>query len=276
MALPARLQHVAEQEQPGQAKTVLQVLVRPAVRPALAFAQEGRQPQQPVAVGLAGRPRHRAAGLWRDVDQVRGRAGGGAVFQIEAEAEFGQHREFEPDEVGRRAAGIVKVVQRAVEHLEDVLVRIALRQQPHQRSQMGDAIGRVRRRQQGGRAQARALNGVISEMLVEPRPPHRGDAVARLQQRPHPLARTAAHQAEMTAMLARQQLDDGGGFAMPPHAQHDAFVGPFHGGSLQEFAEGRSGCWPSFRGDAKHRTRICDSPVRNCASVGLMLRTTPE
>ena len=153
MALPARLQHVAEQEQPGQPKTVLQVLVRPAVRPALAFAQEGRQPQQPVAVGLAGPPRHRAAGFRRDVDQVRGLAGGGAVFQIEAEAEFGQHRELEPDEVGRRAAGIVEIVQRAVEHLVDVLVRIALRQQPHQRGQMGDAIGRVRRRQQGGRAQ---------------------------------------------------------------------------------------------------------------------------
>jgi hypothetical protein len=60
---------------------------------------------------------------------------------------------------------------------------------------MGDAIGRVRRRQQGGRAQARALDGVIAEMLVEPRPPHRGDAVAGLQQRPHPLARAAAHQA---------------------------------------------------------------------------------
>src|ERR1700754_4891651 len=33
----------------------------------------------------------------------------------------------------------------------------------------------------------------------------------------------------MTAMAARQKLDDGGGFAMPPHSQHDAFVGPFHG-----------------------------------------------
>jgi hypothetical protein len=30
-------------------------------------------------------------------------------------------------------------------------------------------------------------------------------------------------------MLARQELDDGGGFAMPPHPQHDAVVGPFHG-----------------------------------------------
>jgi hypothetical protein len=31
MALPARFQHVAQQEHPGKAKTVLQVLVRPAV-----------------------------------------------------------------------------------------------------------------------------------------------------------------------------------------------------------------------------------------------------
>ena len=41
MALPARLQHVSEQKQPGQAKAVLQILVRPAVRSALALAQEG-------------------------------------------------------------------------------------------------------------------------------------------------------------------------------------------------------------------------------------------
>src|SRR5687767_5707181 len=88
MALPARFQHVAEQEHAGQAKTVLQVLVRPAVLAALALAQKGRQPQQPVAVRFARPPRHRAAGLWRDVDQVRGLAGGGAVFQIQAEAKF--------------------------------------------------------------------------------------------------------------------------------------------------------------------------------------------
>src|SRR5437762_8935855 len=41
-------------------------------------------------------------------------------------------------------------------------------------------------------------------------------------------------------MAARQQLDNGGGFAMPPHPQHDAFVGPFHGASLQDSADERS------------------------------------
>ena len=54
MALPARLQHVAQQEQPGQPKAILQILIRPAVRCALAFAQKRRQTQQPVAVRLAG------------------------------------------------------------------------------------------------------------------------------------------------------------------------------------------------------------------------------
>jgi hypothetical protein len=29
-------------------------------------------------------------------------------------------------------------------------------------------------------------------------------------------------------VLARQQLYDGRGFAMPPQAQHDALIGPFH------------------------------------------------
>src|SRR5690242_18853857 len=68
-------------------------------------------------------------------------------------------------------------------------------------------------------------------MLVEPRPPYRAHAVAGLQQRPHPRTGPAAHQAKMPAVLAGQQFGNGGGFAMPPHAQHDAFVGPFHGGN---------------------------------------------
>src|SRR5438309_10016418 len=74
-------------------------------------------------------------------------------------------------------------------------------------------------------------------MLVEPRPPHRAHAVAGLQQRPHPRTGPAADQAKVPPMLTRQELDNGGGFAMPPYAQHDAFVGPFHGWSLQHSAE---------------------------------------
>ena len=33
---------------------------------------------------------------------------------------------------------------------------------------------------------------------------------------------------EVATVFARQQFGDGAGFAMPPHAKHDALVGPFH------------------------------------------------
>src|ERR1700689_5947870 len=99
-------------------------------------------------------------------------------------------------------------------------------------------------------------------MLVEPRPPHRADAVAGLQQRSHPLAGAAAHQPEMPAMAARQEFDDGGRFAMPPHPQHDAFVGPFHPLTLPDSGERRSlklRSWSRFPNYALNQPRA--SPV---------------
>ena len=58
--------------------------------------------------------------------------GRGASFQIEPEAEFGEHRKFEFDQMRGGAADIVEIVQRALEHLVDVFMRIALGQQPRQ------------------------------------------------------------------------------------------------------------------------------------------------
>src|ERR1700742_2760474 len=86
MALPSRLQHMTQQEQAGQAKAILQILVRPAILSAVALAQEGWQPQQPVPPGIARLPRDRTTGFWRDIDQIAGGAGRGAIFQIEAKA----------------------------------------------------------------------------------------------------------------------------------------------------------------------------------------------
>ena len=200
-------------------------------------------------------------------------AGRGAILQIQAEAELGQHRELEPDQMRRGLAGVVEIIQRALQHLVDVFMRIALRQQPRQRGQMGHAIGRVRRRQHGGGAQPHSLDRIIAEMLVEPRPPHRAHAVAGLQQRPHPLTGPAAHQAEMAAVAARQELDNGGGFAMPPHPQHDAFVGPFHGGSLQDSAEAQLSRTASFR---VRMTKLhCAIAIGNLEIPGLMLTHRP-
>ena len=69
-------------------------------------------------------------------------------------------------------------------------------------------------------------------MLVEPRAPDDAHAVAGLQHRPQARARPAPHQAEMAAVRARHHLEDGARLAMAAHAEHDAFVGPFHGGVL--------------------------------------------
>ena len=111
-------------------------------------------------------------------------------------------------------------------------VRIALRQQPAQRREMGDAIDHMRRRKLRGAMQAQRLDRVIAEMLVEPRPPDHPQGVAGLQHRAQPRAAAAANQAEMAAVIARHHLDDGVGLAVAPRAQHDAVIGPFHGASL--------------------------------------------
>ena len=109
----------------------------------------------------------------------------------------------------RSGAGVVEIIQRAIELIVDLLVRIAFRQQPRQRRQMGHAIDRVRGCEQVRRAQPGTFDDIRAEMLVEPRPPHRAHAVSRLQQGPHPRAGAAAHQAQMTAMPTRQEFDDG-------------------------------------------------------------------
>src|SRR5579863_6388908 len=107
-------------------------------------------------------------------------------------------------------------------------------------------------------------------MLVEPRPPYRRDAVARLQQGPHPFSRAAANQTEMPAMATRQEFDDGGRFAMPPHPQNDAFVGPFHRLTLPDSGDTCSHV-PFVIPGREHGER-----TRNLEIPGLVLRTIPE
>ena len=108
-------------------------------------------------------------------------------------------------------------------------MRVALRQQPHQRGQMGDAIDRVRRAEEAGGAQVQPLDRVIAEMLVEPRPPGGAHAVAGLQHRacmrvPKP-PRTRPR---WRPCVARHQFEDGARLPVPLDAEHDAFIGPLH------------------------------------------------
>src|SRR5438552_15719460 len=69
-------------------------------------------------------------------------------------------------------------------------------------------------------------------MLVEPRPPDRAHRVARLQHRAQARTTAAAHETEVTAVFARHHFKNGIRLAVAPRAEHDSFVGPFHGAVL--------------------------------------------
>ena len=65
-------------------------------------------------------------------------------------------------------------------------------------------------------------------MLVKPRPPDKGEGIARLQRRVEPRRSSAAHQTEVATVRSRHRLDDRGMFAMPANADDEPFVAPFH------------------------------------------------
>src|SRR5688572_9418831 len=98
-------------------------------------------------------------------------------------------------------------------------------------------------------------------MLVEPRTPDRAQIVAGLQDRLEPRAVAAAHQPKMAAVLAREQLGDGVGLAMPLDAQHDGVVSPLHrfevysAGNSRPMARKRSGSSPQPSRTLTNRNR---------------------
>ena len=74
------------------------------------------------------------------------------------------------------------------------------------------------------------LGAEIAEMLMEPRPPGERERVAGLQDRPEPPRAPALDEAQMPPVPGGQDLQDHVGLAVPPRADDDAFLGPFHAG----------------------------------------------
>ena len=137
MALPAG-SSVAQQEHPGQPETVL-VLVRPAIRPALASrktpaaattgpctARLARRDTAPpdLAIRRSGRRSRWSPRSFPDRGRSRARPASATRSG---------------DMGGRPGAGRA-VVQRVVEHGVDVRMRIALRQKARQRGKMGHSV----------------------------------------------------------------------------------------------------------------------------------------
>src|SRR5262245_1251072 len=110
-------------------------------------------------------------------------------------------------------------------------MRVTLRQQAHQGCKVSDTVNRMRRRKETSRSQIQGLNCVIAKMLIEPRPPGRSYAIARLQDWLEARTGSTAYKAEMTAMLARHQFKDGIALPVTLGSEHDAFVSPLHADS---------------------------------------------
>ena len=191
--------------------------------------QECRQRQELVAVVVAAGARHGAARARRHIDQIGGCSSGGAGTQIETETKLGEKGELEARDRRRGDQRIVELVEDRIERAVDRRMWLALGEQPAQCREMSDAVHGVRRREIAGRAQVEALDHIVAEMLVEPRPPRRAQRIAWLQYAAQPRAvAAAAHQAEMAAALQRHQFENDARLAMALDAEHNAFVGPLH------------------------------------------------
>src|SRR5690606_37027786 len=94
---------VADKEMAGQAEAVGNV--DRIGRSGLAAFEKFRKLEQAIAIWLARRTRHSAAGAGRNIDQVFPRAGGGALAEIESETKFVKkpkfptHEESRPDQL---------------------------------------------------------------------------------------------------------------------------------------------------------------------------------
>src|SRR5690606_36191915 len=105
--------------------------------------------------------------------------------------------------------------------LVEVRVWIALGQEPCQRTERGEPRERQRILHGKSRIALTQLYCEITELIGEPGFPGRLDVIANLQHGTEAPAPAAVHETEVSAMGARQQLEDRGGFAMRPDRQND-------------------------------------------------------
>lgn len=192
-------------------------------------SEEGRQHQELVGPRRARGPRGGPTGLGRNIAQVGADPGHGTGVEVEAEAEVGQNAEFEPHQQRRRQHRLGQLADHPFGGGMEVGVRIALRQQPQQSSNVLQAERRRWRRDQCRGALHLRFHRVGAEMLVEPGPPRRLHGVAGLEHRSEPSRAAAAHHAEMAAMGQRHQFQDDAGFPVGAGADDEADVGPIHG-----------------------------------------------
>lgn len=196
---------------------------------ALGREHEAGEREQPVLVGLAGVAADGAAGAGTDVDQVVDGARGGALGEVEPEAQVLEQTRLEADEDRRPDLGNLEGRAQRLEGQEGPRMWLPLRKRP---GRDGGRRGQPRQRQwvieercrpltlglQGRRAELFGDAGAIA------------DEAARtgLEMGPQALGGAAGHVGGIAAMLAGEQFDDRPALAEGAGREDEGVVGEFH------------------------------------------------
>src|ERR1051325_2641946 len=135
---------------------------------------------------------------------------------------------------------------------------------------MGYTVHRMRCAEEACRFQLGTFDRVSAKVFVQPRAPGGTDAIARLQYGPQARSCPSPHHAEMTPVLLRHEFEDGVRLPVPPHAQHDAVIGPLH---RQSFGNSNPIC--AYRsGSSPHRSRTLTNRKRctGCSTMAAISR----
>ena len=221
-----RAEDVLFQEMAGQLKARADVA---GPQPRLGGEQEPGQGQQAVLVGLSGVAADSAAGAGADVDQVVEAAGGGALAEVEAEAQLLEQPRLEADEDRRPDLGHEERRAERLEGEEGPRMWLPLRKRAGSHGRRG---GNPRERQwiieERCRPLTLGLQGRRAQLFADPGPIADEAARAGLEIGPHALGAAAGHMGGIAAMLAGEQLHDRPGLAEGAGREHEGVVGEFH------------------------------------------------
>jgi hypothetical protein len=195
----------------------------------LSREQEAGQGEQPVLVSLAGVAADGAAGAGTDIDQVVDAAGGGALGEVEAEAQFLEQPRLEADEDRRPDLGVQERGAERLEGQEGPGMWLPLRKRSSGHGRRG---GHPRERQwiieERCRPLTLGLQGRRAQLFGDAGPITDEAARAGLEIGAHALGRAAGDVGGVAAMLGGEQFHDRPALAEGAGREHEGVVGEFH------------------------------------------------
>lgn len=219
-------ENVRLEEMTGQVEAGADVA---GTEPRLGREQEAGQGQQPILVDLAGVAADGAAGAGADVGQVVGDARGGALGEIEPEAQVLEQARLEADEHCRPDLGNQESCAQRLEGEEGPRMWLPLRKRAGSHGGRG---GYARQRQwiieERCRPLTLGLQGRRAQLFADPGPVADEAARAGLEVGPQALGGAAGHMGGIAAVLGGEEFHDRAALAEGAGREHEGVVGEFH------------------------------------------------